>query len=286
MFNFSGAKIQLFIKKEMIFVAIKFLQLQKISSKTKLPMETPPPTSNPDLPFPTPPSINAQKHKPPAVAAIVLAAGLSRRMGKQNKLLLTVGKQTLIEKIVDKVTASNVQEILVVLGHEAAKIHRTLRNKSIKMVKNPLYQLGMTTSIQAGVQATLEETKGYMILLGDLAKIETQDLNLLIATFETQIEKNPQVIVLPIFEEKKGNPVIFSNHYRAAILQHKDMNGCKGIVQAHSDKVIKIEMPDNHVVSDIDTPDDYQAILEEKEKKNDTDFLDSSDFIDEQHFVE
>lgn len=246
-------------------------------------METTPPTSDSALSASISPLINESEQCPPCITAIVLAAGLSRRMGTQNKLLLTIGNQSLIEKVVDKVAGSRVQEVLVVLGHEAAKMRRTLRNKPIKMVKNPLYQLGMTTSIQAGIQATLEETKGYMIVLGDLMKIESEDLNLLIHTFEVQIEKNPQVIVLPVFEGNKGNPIIFSSYYRETILQHKEMNGCKGIVQAHSDQVVKIEMPDNHVVLDIDTPDDYQALLEKQEKKNNAaDLVDNSDSTEEQ----
>lgn len=224
------------------------------------------------------------------VSAIVLAAGLSQRMGKKNKLLLEVGTQTLIEKVVETVLMSKIEEVVVVLGHEAIKIQRVLRGKAVKMVKNPLYQLGMTTSIQAGVQATSKESKGYMIVLGDLAQIEVTELDLLIEAFQNVIEVSHKKeeaesstienssfvedviiegsaklhlspIVIPVFEGRKGNPVIFSDYFREAILQHSNMNGCKGIIEEHSDCVITVEMPNNHVLKDVDTPEDYDLVI-------------------------
>lgn len=231
------------------------------------------------------------------VSAIVLAAGLSQRMGQQNKLLLKIGTQTLIEKVVETVLKSKIEEVIVVLGHEAIKIQRILRGKKIKMIKNPLYQLGMTTSIQIGVQAASKESKAYIIVLGDLVHLEVTELNLLIETFHTLIEEegiqtvegikekqevenlpleekpiievksdeSPELtsspIVIPIFEGKQGNPVIFSHHFREAILQHSNMDGCKGIIEAHPDCVITVDMPNNHILKDIDTPEDYESLV-------------------------
>ncbi|MFK7905892.1 MAG: NTP transferase domain-containing protein [Chitinophagales bacterium] len=194
----------------------------------------------------------------PLITAIVLAAGLSRRMGKQNKLLLPIGKQKLIVKIVEAVLASQIQETLVVLGHEAIKLQRVLRGKNITLLKNSLYQLGMTTSIQRGIQAASKDTKGYMIVLGDLAEIEVSTLNLLIEAFNEALQKEETPIVIPTFEGKRGNPVIFSAHFREAILKHRDMNGCKGIVQENPEHVITVEMPNNQTLKDIDTPEDYK----------------------------
>ncbi len=201
------------------------------------------------------------------ITAIVLAAGLSRRMGKQNKLLLKIEGQTLIEKVVETVLKSKIEEIIVVLGHEAIKVQHVLKGKSITMVKNPMYQLGMTTSIQAGVQAASKESKGYMIVLGDLAQIEVATLNALIEAFQKIMEEKeednptPMPIIVPTFEGKRGNPVIFSSRFRAAILQHPEMNGCKGIIEANLDCVITVEMANNHILKDIDTPEDYDGLI-------------------------
>ncbi|MGB1243692.1 MAG: nucleotidyltransferase family protein [Chitinophagales bacterium] len=218
-------------------------------------------------------------------------------MGQQNKLLLKIGTQTLIEKVVETVLKSKIEEVIVVLGHEAIKIQRILRGKEVKMIKNPLYQLGMTTSIQMGIQAASKESKAYMIVLGDLVHLEVTELNLLMETFYTLIEEKdiqtvennkeqqevenlpveekviievksddspklpPSPIVIPIFEGKQGNPVIFSHHFREAILQHSNMDGCKSIVEAHPDCVIKIDMPNNHILKDVDTPEDYSDLI-------------------------
>lgn len=221
------------------------------------------------------------------ITAIVLAAGLSRRMGKKNKLLLKIDAQTLIEKVVANVLQSKAEEVIVVLGHEAVKVQHILKDKSVKMIKNAMYQLGMTTSIQEGVRAASKESKGYMIVLGDLVNIEVEELNLLIDTFQNSLEEKDEnkvevemeensehqqiienekqnlfsPIVVPLFEGKRGNPVIFSHHYKEAILQHSNMNGCKGIIEANLDSVVTVEMPNNHVLKDIDTPEDYDLIL-------------------------
>ena len=202
----------------------------------------------------------------PSIIAVVLAAGLSRRMGEQNKLLLTIGSQTMIEKVVDTVLQSNVEETIVVLGHEAIKIQRVLRGKSVKMLKNTLYQFGMTTSIKAGIQVASTDVAGYMIVLGDLAQIEVSELNLMIEAFGAAIEDEKQgqeeeektPIVIPTFEGKRGNPVIFSVHFREVILKHSEMNGCKGIVEANEEQVIEVEMSQDHILKDIDTPEDYK----------------------------
>ena len=215
------------------------------------------------------------------ITAIVLAAGLSRRMGKQNKLLLPIGKQKLIAKTVDVVLASQVEETLVVLGHEAIKLQRVLRGKNITLLKNSLYQLGMTTSIQRGVQAASKNTKAYIVVLGDLAQIEASTRNVLIEAFNvaSQNEQTPRVI--PTCEGKRGNPVIFSSHFKEVILQHQDMNGCKGIVQANSQHVVTVEMPNNQVLKDIDTLEDYKewklTVVEEEKKREELQEVDISE---------
>ncbi|MEZ4887282.1 MAG: nucleotidyltransferase family protein [Chitinophagales bacterium] len=206
----------------------------------------------------------AQIFKPQyPITAIILAAGLSRRMGERNKLLLPIGGQTLIEKTVNTILQSNAEEIIVVVGHESVKLLHILKEKPVKMIKNPLYSLGMTTSIQAGVRSASKDSQGYMIVLGDLVHIQAKELDLLMHTFQNILEEenDSTPIVVPVFEGKRGNPILFHHHFREAILQHSDMNGCKGIIDTNSDCVVTVEMSSNHVLKDIDTPEDYDSVV-------------------------
>jgi len=195
------------------------------------------------------------------VSAIILAAGESRRMESKNKLLLPLGHETLIEHIVDTVFSSDVGEVVVVLGHEADRVKNVLVNRSIKFVYNDNYQIGMTTSIHAGVKAASSQTDGYMICLSDLPLIEPDELNHLVLAFEKAINQNDKLIVIPIFEEQRGNPVIFSLRYKTDILDHKGLIGCKGIVKQNPDQVLEIEMDTDHVLRDIDVIEDYERII-------------------------
>lgn len=196
------------------------------------------------------------------ITAIVLAAGESRRTGAVNKLLLPFGGTTLIEHVVGTVVRSEAGAVTVVVGHEAERVRAALAAHPVAFVDNSRYREGMTTSIQAGVRAASPEAQGLMICLSDLPRIETAELNWVMAVFEQAAEAGRRPIVVPTFAGRRGNPVIFSAHYRAALLEHTDMTGCKAVVQRHADAVVEAPMAADHVLHDVDTMDAYQRLLE------------------------
>lgn len=194
------------------------------------------------------------------ISAIILAAGESKRMGEQNKLLLPFRSQTLIESIVDTVLSSDVGEVIVVLGHEAVRVREVCRERPVKFVQNDNYQEGMTTSIHTGVQAANAEADGFMICLSDLPLIEPHELNHLLHAFEEAVRTKNKYIAIPVFEGQRGNPVIFSVIYKNNILAHKGLMGCKGIIKQNPAQVLEVEMATEHVLRDIDTPEDYKKL--------------------------
>lgn len=197
------------------------------------------------------------------ISAIILAAGESKRMGEQNKLLLPFRGQTLIECIVDTVLSSDVGEVIVVLGHDAVRVREGCRDRRVKFVQNDNYQQGMTTSIQMGVQAADTDADGFMICLSDLPLIEPDELNHLLYAFEEAVRANNKYIAIPVFEGQRGNPVIFSMIYKNHILDDDDGKGwmgCKGIIKQNPAQVLEVEMATDHVLRDIDTPEDYQNL--------------------------
>jgi len=191
------------------------------------------------------------------ISAIILAAGESRRMGMKNKLLLPISGEVLIRNFVKSVCASNVAEVVVVVGHEAEKIEGVLQGQPVRFVENLRYMEGMTSSIQTGIQAASAESEGLLICLADQPFIETSDFNRLIHAFTDLFDSESSLIIVPVFKGQRGNPVLFSRQFRDIILQHKD-EGCRDIVLKHPEYVREVEMGNDNVLQDVDTPEDYK----------------------------
>ncbi len=192
------------------------------------------------------------------VSAIVLAAGLSARMGK-NKMLLPFAGKTVIEKVVENIIASGIDDIIVVTGRDALQLHDLLQHSPVKIIYNNDFALGMTTSIQKGVYAANGD--GYMICLGDMSFIISQEYKKLNDFFEEKRLVDEECICIPGYKNQKGNPVIFSSFYKNIILEHTNMEGCKEIVQANKQYVYAIEMNTNNILKDIDTFEDYTTAV-------------------------
>ncbi len=195
------------------------------------------------------------------ITAIVLAAGESRRMGSANKLLLPFGETTLIERMVRSVRQSEADEVIVVLGHEAEGVRAVLDGHDVVFVENDRYREGMITSIHAGVRAASPEAAGFMICLSDLPLIEPGELNRLIEAFKEAARDDQRPIVVPTFEGRRGNPVLFSVHYKPQLLDHKGLRGGKEIVQQNPDTVLEVAMATDHVLRDVDTMEAYQRLV-------------------------
>ncbi len=191
------------------------------------------------------------------VSAILLAAGESRRMGASNKLFLEVAGKPMIQHALDELSAAPLAEIVVVVNPvNDARLGDNVRS-NFRIVINPDFQRGMTTSIQTGIANTRENADGYMICMSDQPFLSAAEYAMLIEGFSKAIQEDPLCILVPFYGEKKGNPVVFSSAYRDEILAHPDMDGCKEIIQKNRDHVVRQDMPTNSVLRDIDTPEDY-----------------------------
>ena len=183
-------------------------------------------------------------------------------MGSANKLLLPFGETTLIERVVRTVRQSEAGDVIVVVGHEADRVRTVLEGHGVTVVENDRYREGMTTSIHAGVRAASPEAAGFMICLSDLPLIEPEELNRLIAAFEQAARDDERPIVVPTFESRRGNPVLFSAFYKPELLDHKELMGCKEIVKQNPHHVLEVAMATDHVLRDIDTMEAYQRLVD------------------------
>ena len=196
------------------------------------------------------------------ISAVILAAGESKRMGKQNKLLLPVAGEALLVKLIKSVCDSDVGQVIVVIGHEAEKIRRKLNNFPLSFVYNPNFSEGMTTSIKSGVKEVSPDCDGYMICLADMPFINTSEINKLIHAYAQNRINEKRLIVIPVYQGHRGNPVLFSTEFREDILEHKMEYGCKGVIMKNFESVKEIEMDDDSMLLDVDTLEDYQRATE------------------------
>jgi molybdenum cofactor cytidylyltransferase len=200
------------------------------------------------------------------IAAIVPAAGMSTRMGC-NKLLLTFKSKPLIVRAVDTLLESEVDQVVVVLGHEADKVKVTLQGKHVTIVLNPNYREGMSTSIRVGLEAVSSEATAIMIYLADQPLLEPEDLNRLIRAFAEARGHNKSIVV-PFFRGQRGNPVILDACFKEAILEVVGEVGCKRVIKRNSDKVLIVEMETDHVVRDVDRMEDYEGLNRQRSPRS------------------
>jgi molybdenum cofactor cytidylyltransferase len=203
------------------------------------------------------------------VSAVVLAAGMSTRMG-QNKLLLNFRDKPLIVHAVDTLLASDIDEVIVVLGHETEKVRDQLERrvglankaaarKPVRLVQNPDYQNGLSTSVRTGVEAVSRQANGIMIYLADQPLLEPEDVNRIVAGFAAAKEIDKSIVV-PFFRGERGNPVILDASLRDSILGIVGDVGCKGVIKRYPEKVYAIEMENDHVVRDVDDIQAYERL--------------------------
>lgn len=194
------------------------------------------------------------------LSAIVLAAGLSKRMGSVNKLLLMYKNKTVTETVVENILAAGIEEVIVVTGYQSGMVEDVLKKIPVTIVHNHDYEKGMTTSIQAGLQYATGS--GYMICLSDMVLLKPEDYSTLKTAFEQQVLVDDKCICIPLFNNQKGNPVIFSSFYQQLILENQYMDGCKNIITAYKENVHLVQMNTSNILTDMDYPEDYKKLNE------------------------
>jgi molybdenum cofactor cytidylyltransferase len=203
------------------------------------------------------------------IHCIILAAGMSRRMGAENKMLLPFRDSTIFETTFSNIIQADMGEILVVVGFDAKKIRNALKKyplsifNKIRIVENNNYEQGMTSSIKTGIRALKPQNTegGVMVCLSDMPLISPEEYRFKATEFLTILKQDEKAIVVPFYKGEKGNPVIFSNFYKNALLNLEDTEGGKSILKTYQKHVYKIEMPTDSILLDADTPEDYQRLL-------------------------
>ena len=193
------------------------------------------------------------------ISGILLAAGLSTRMGAP-KQLLPFGESTIVETVVDNMLGAKFDEVIVVVGHRAEEIQTQLGTRPIKTVFNPDYRDGMLTSAQTGIRA-LETSDAFALMLVDQPFITSALIDQVIDAY-VHTEKG---IALPSYDYKRGHPVIFNQKYARDILAlTPESDGVRTLFKAYDDDIHYVTVETDNVLRDIDYREDYERALKEK----------------------
>jgi molybdenum cofactor cytidylyltransferase len=192
-----------------------------------------------------------QFQTPYNVAAIILAAGRSSRMGEQNKLLATVGDNSMIQRVVDATLKAEIFSTTVVTGCQAQEVRTQLQGRDVAFVHNADYREGIAGSLKLGLSALPGDIDGVMILLADMPFINSAHINELIAEFNPATERD---IVAPIREGRLGNPIIWSARYIPAMMKLSGDRGARPLLEEFAANVWEVPMGDDAIFMDVDTP--------------------------------
>ncbi len=199
----------------------------------------------------------------PRVAGIVLAAGLSSRMGS-NKLLAKIDGTALIRKTVDAALASDLEPVIVITGHQPEKIQAALRGTGVTFLHNPQYAEGLSTSLRTGIASVPKDSDGALILLGDMPEIPTTLIERMLAAFSPA---DGRAICVATSDGKRGNPVLWGRQFFAEIEQVNGDSGAKHLIGEHDGFVCEVEA-DAVVFHDVDTPEALAALKKRVESRS------------------
>lgn len=188
----------------------------------------------------------------PKIAGLLLAAGQSRRMGDENKLLAEVGGKPMAAHAADALNASSVESLTIVTGAEPERLRAAIQLCEANYVHNPDYAEGLSASLKRGIAALPEDVDGVVVCLADMPGVTAQAINRLIAAFDPA---EGRAICAPTYRGKRGNPVLFARRFFAEMQDLAGDAGAKALIGAYEDLVVEVEMDDAAVLTDIDTPE-------------------------------
>jgi molybdenum cofactor cytidylyltransferase len=197
------------------------------------------------------------------VAALVLAAGRSTRMGAVNKMLAEIGGKPLVRIAAEQAVASHAQPVIVITGHEREKVEAALNGLPVRFVHNRDFAEGLGTSLKAGIGAVPQEADGAIVCLGDMPQVDAALINRLIAAFDPE---RGALVVVPSIEGRRGNPVVWSRRFFHDLMSVQGDIGARYLIGNYSEAVVEVPVTGDAALRDVDTPESLSAVKAEIEQ--------------------
>ena len=199
------------------------------------------------------------------ISAILLAAGKSTRMAGENKLLKEINGIPLIKYSIKNILASSIDELVIVVGHEKGVINNCIDvNKKLKIIFNSDYENGIASSIKFGLKNISNKAEAFFICLADMPMISQNIYNKLIKSRynynKKKIIKHSKEIIVPTYDGRKGNPVLFSKSMKEKIMDITGDNGAKKIIELYPEKVLNVPFKNDKILLDFDTQENFNSL--------------------------
>jgi len=198
-----------------------------------------------------------------SIAALVLAAGRSSRMGGPNKLLAEIVGRPLLRMVVEAALASKARPVLVVTGHQRERVEAALAGLAVTFVHNPNYAEGLGTSLKAGIAALPPEVDGVVVCLGDMPQVDAALINRLIGAIDPD---KGALVAVPTIEGKRGNPVVWSRRFFPDLMAVEGDVGARHLIGRYGEAVGEVPVSGAAALTDVDTPQALEALKAELEK--------------------
>jgi molybdenum cofactor cytidylyltransferase len=196
------------------------------------------------------------------IAALILAAGRSTRMGGPNKLLADIGGRSLVRIAAEEALASRARPVIVVTGHQRDKIEAALAGLQVQFVHNPDFADGLSTSLKAGLAAVPPDVDGAVVCLGDMPQVRADLIDRLIAAFDPE---RGALVVVPTIGGKRGNPVVWSRRFFAELIALDGDVGARHLIGRYAEAVTEVPLTDTAALIDVDTPEALLKVRAELE---------------------
>ncbi|MBX9841248.1 MAG: molybdopterin-binding/glycosyltransferase family 2 protein [Xanthobacteraceae bacterium] len=196
------------------------------------------------------------------IAAVILAAGRSTRMGGPNKLLAEIGGRPLVRIAAEEALASRAKPVIVVTGHQREKVEAALQGLDVKRVHNPNFADGLSTSVKTGLAAVPEAADGAIVCLGDMPQVRASLIDKLIGAFDPE---RGALVVIPTIDGKRGNPVVWSRRFFPELMALEGDVGARNMIARYSEAVAEVPLTDTAALIDVDTPEALAEVKAELE---------------------
>ena len=197
------------------------------------------------------------------IAAIVLAAGRSTRMGALNKMLAEIGGKPLVRIAAEHALASRAKPVIVVTGHQREQVEAALAGLPVRFVHNPDYADGLGTSLRTGIAAVPEEAGGAIVCLGDMPQVDAGLIDRLLAAFDPE---KGALIVVPSIDGKRGNPVVWSRRFFNELMAISGDTGARHLIGQYAEVMTEVQVSGEAALTDVDTPESLKAVKAEIER--------------------
>ena len=196
------------------------------------------------------------------IAAVVLAAGRSTRMGGPNKLLAEIAQRPLVRIAVEEALASRAKPVIVVTGHQREHVEKVLAGLPVRLVHNPDFAQGLGTSLKAGIAAVPADADGAIVCLGDMPQVDAVLIDRLVGAFDPD---RGALVVVPTFEGKRGNPVLWSRRFFPDLTAIEGDVGARHLIGRYGEAVVEVPVEGKAALTDIDTPEALLGVKAEIE---------------------